>query len=151
MSIKTIMARADAATPGPWEGPCPGCAEAFERTRWNQMYCTDRCRRNHRERTRGSALRNERHARYRATDAGRSRSAAATRRRYAAAPDKALARAMVGHAVREGSLVRPDTCGGCRAEARVEAHHPRGYDRDHWLDVDWLCKRCHVVAHEGDA
>lgn len=31
---------------------------------------------------------------------------------------------------------------------RVEAHHHKGYDEDHWLDVVWLCRSCHVLAEE---
>ena len=59
----------------------------------------------------------------------------------------ALAHAMVHRAVKRGVLTRPDHCARCGVETKPEAHHPRGYAPEHWLDVDWLCVDCHVAAH----
>ncbi len=37
------------------------------------------------------------------------------------------------------------------AEIEVEAHHHRGYDLEHRLDVLWLCRPHHEEAHHGAA
>lgn len=48
-------------------------------------------------------------------------------------------------AVREGRLVR-QPCEVCAA-VEVYAHHPRGYQGAHRLDVQWLCLRHHMEVH----
>jgi hypothetical protein len=56
-----------------------------------------------------------------------------------------LARAAVRDAVKRGTLLRqPCWCG--RAG---QAHHPRGYDEEHRLDVEWLCALHHAAAHKA--
>lgn len=66
--------------------------------------------------------------------------------------DVAIAHALVHYAVKTGKLKRPDTCQQCGLPALgsrvIEAHHHKGYDRTHRLDVMWLCTSCHV-ALEG--
>jgi hypothetical protein len=47
-----------------------------------------------------------------------------------------------GHAVEAaielGELTRPAVCGDCGTDKRkIEAHHHKGYQREHWLDVVW--------------
>jgi hypothetical protein len=54
------------------------------------------------------------------------------------------ARAAVVRAVCTGKLVRPATCSYCGLGGMIQAHHDRGYARDHWLDVIWLCTTCHA-------
>jgi hypothetical protein len=47
-------------------------------------------------------------------------------------------------------LIKPTACEKCGAEKPkrdIAAHHPRGYDEDHILDVEWLCRSCHAVVH----
>ncbi len=51
----------------------------------------------------------------------------------------------VGVAVRSGRLVR-QPCVDCGAE-KVQAHHHNGYDREHELDVTWLCPLHHKARH----
>ena len=46
-----------------------------------------------------------------------------------------------------GLITKPNACAMCNSVARLHAHHGRGYDKAHWLDVDWLCAPCHKVAH----
>jgi len=60
---------------------------------------------------------------------------------------KAHAHAMVYQALKRGKLVRPPHCQhpGCDTPT-VEGHHHRGYEREHWLDVVWLCRRHHEEA-----
>lgn len=61
-------------------------------------------------------------------------------------PEKARAHRLVFEAVRAGVLVRPETCSKCAAVCRAQAHH---LDYRQPLKVEWLCKRCHVVADKA--
>lgn len=59
------------------------------------------------------------------------------------------ARRAVQRAVERGALVKPSRCQRCStwtAQSLLHGHHHNGYDAAHWLDVEWLCPRCHVVA-----
>ena len=50
----------------------------------------------------------------------------------------------VNTAVLEGRLVRPFTCENCKKMGlRIEGHHHLGYEPEHWLDIQWLCSKCH--------
>lgn len=60
-------------------------------------------------------------------------------------PEKAAARSAVGYALVTGRLIRPTHCHKCGRKCSPEGHHHRGYDRK--LDVVWLCKSCHRLAH----
>ncbi|MGE3779067.1 MAG: hypothetical protein AB7F89_17915 [Pirellulaceae bacterium] len=59
-------------------------------------------------------------------------------------PQKAKARSAVSQAIESGRLRRPQACSNCGAVGMVEAHHFNGYAEEHWLDVQWLCKTCHL-------
>ncbi len=61
--------------------------------------------------------------------------------------ERSAARHAVNNAILAGRLVRPATCSGCGAIAMVHGHHD---DYARQLDVRWLCKPCHDVAHLGD-
>lgn len=62
-------------------------------------------------------------------------------------PNKAKARNAVDKAVLAGRLVKPDTCADCRtAGLPLDGHH-ESYDPSRWLDVVWLCRRCHLRLH----
>lgn len=56
----------------------------------------------------------------------------------------------VENAIKSGRLVRPSHCEGCGAECTPEAHHHRGYEREFWLVVKWLCEMCHKAEHRKD-
>ena len=53
--------------------------------------------------------------------------------------------AAVQYAIQKGTLIRPDTCEKC-GKTNPEGHHSNGYEKEHWLDVEWLCKDCHGEA-----
>jgi len=57
------------------------------------------------------------------------------------------ARWTLGKALQRGKIQRPDACQACGAVGKVEGHHYRGYAREFWLDVRWLCKICHGREH----
>lgn len=48
---------------------------------------------------------------------------------------------------RSGQLVKPAACQGCGRTLHIVAHHHLGYEPEHWLDVQWLCRPCHKAAH----
>lgn len=52
------------------------------------------------------------------------------------------ARNTVREAIKQGLLTRPTTCERCGVVGPVEASHA-SYERDQWLVVRWLCRRCH--------
>lgn len=61
-------------------------------------------------------------------------------------PLQVKARIAVSHAITSGRLSRPSWCSHCLLPCKPEAHHHRGYDEAHWLDVQWLCRPCHREA-----
>lgn len=76
--------------------------------------------------------------------------AANSRRRYHTNPvsrAKSIARQAVAKALKNGTLVRPAACEHCYKHVKLEAHHANGYDTPHWLDVTWLCRKCHRKAN----
>jgi hypothetical protein len=81
-----------------------------------------------------------------------ARLAADQRRRRAAEPEKTRARKAVQNALRRGQLTKPPACQSCeRTDApRLIAHHHRGYAREHWLDVEWICDSCHQRHHSQE-
>jgi len=51
----------------------------------------------------------------------------------------------VYYAVKTGVLVRPDVCSRCGASGKkIQAHHA---DYAKPLEVEWLCRVCHVQIH----
>jgi hypothetical protein len=61
-------------------------------------------------------------------------------------PNRRAAQKAVERAVRRGQLVA-QPCEECGDEP-TQAHHP-SYEPGKWLDVVWLCKVCHEMAHHG--
>ena len=59
-------------------------------------------------------------------------------------PEKIRARDNVYRAIKTGKLKRLpcEICG----DPNSEAHHHNGYDKDHVLDVEWLCRKHHIEA-----
>lgn len=55
------------------------------------------------------------------------------------------ARTYVQDAIMNGKLIRPEHCEICeRKSQHIEAHH---CDYRQPLDVQWLCRNCHVLYH----
>jgi len=60
---------------------------------------------------------------------------------------KANARKAVDRAIERGSLVR-QPCRICGTTENVHGHH-WSHEREHWLDVYWLCVACHRRVDAG--
>jgi hypothetical protein len=88
--------------------------------------------------------------RYRLSEKGRAtnvRGTLAYRRRH---PERYAAREAVYRALRKGVLKRAEGCLRCCQGVKVQAHHHRGYAPEHWLDVVWLCRSCHLTMHQKE-
>ena len=59
-------------------------------------------------------------------------------------PKKYKAHKMVGNAIRDGILIRPNKCECCESTLNIQAHHD---DYNKPLDVRWICVRCHKKWH----
>lgn len=63
-------------------------------------------------------------------------------------PDKRSAQHAVGNAIRDGILVRPKECEHCLStERKIQGHH-WSYLEENWLEVMWLCTKCHAAEHK---
>lgn len=59
------------------------------------------------------------------------------------------ARNAIAQALRSRRMVRPDLCQSPGCVNRAEnAHHHKGYAKEFWLDVKWVCRACHVGAEQ---
>lgn len=87
----------------------------------------------------------ERTRAYKRSGDGRRRSFAQRQRDIA--EGKHSARMAVLRAAAKG-LIERKPCEVCEATP-VEGHHYLGYAREHWLDVQWLCRQHHEEAHHG--
>lgn len=138
-------------------------ARAEAKRAWNRKYAESergRTRRAEQIATpEAQALAHERYVRYRQTDkyqASQARYAAtakgkATQNAYQATqrlqrPERIAARAAVYALVRKGIIERPPICQKC-GMPKPDAHHFLGYAPEHWLSIEWLCRKCHKAAH----
>jgi hypothetical protein len=92
----------------------------------------------------------ERTKRYRAANKERVRmwnhkAQPVRRKKY---PDQTHAYNAIYRNIRSGKLVRSPFCQMCLQSEQgpkgIESHHYAGYDREHWIDVVWLCHACHM-------
>jgi len=60
---------------------------------------------------------------------------------------KVAARMAIYKRVANGRIKRPEVCSDCGITCIPEAHHHKGYEREHRLDVIWLCQMCHKRLH----
>lgn len=65
-------------------------------------------------------------------------------------PMKRRARLEVNQALKRGRLKRPETCFDCGqvpakcsdGRSGLMADHYKGYNRENWLVIHWICRRC---------
>src|SRR5208282_1793867 len=54
----------------------------------------------------------------------------------------------VGSAIKSGRMKIPEACERCGVpQFDLEGHHYLGYAPEHYLDVRWLCPKCHSIEH----
>ena len=70
--------------------------------------------------------------------------------RRAEHPEREQARSAVRWAVERGAIVKPCACERCGAASPLDGHH-WSYEREHWLDVEWICRSCHLNEHRAEA
>lgn len=91
---------------------------------------------------------------YRVSQAGRATQSRKDKTQQQLNPLHWGARSAVWRAKRSGKLEPTRYCEiqGClvRAYDGLQAHHHKGYDKKHWLDVVWLCPKHHLEAHNGN-
>lgn len=69
-----------------------------------------------------------------------------SRKRYLKFRDKHIARSKVARAVKNGIIIKPDTCENCGDKEPLQGHHE---DYTKPLEVRWLCRICHLDLHGG--
>jgi hypothetical protein len=83
---------------------------------------------------------------YAKTDAGIEAGNKAKNKYTKKNPIKRLASHMVNNAVRDGKIIKPDTCENCKSKPkRLHGHH---CDYAFPLVVNWLCPACHNKWHK---
>jgi hypothetical protein len=71
-----------------------------------------------------------------------ARYSAIQRERY---PERKHARDAVYRALKTGKLIKPDSCQDCNTETDDLQGHHESYEQDEWLNVKWLCRKCHRI------
>ena len=66
----------------------------------------------------------------------------------AANQHKRKAHYAVSIALRDGKLIKGDCCEGCETTTETLQGHHWSYLEEHWLDVVWLCPKCHGLEHK---
>lgn len=87
----------------------------------------------------------ERHRRYQATDNGKLSIKKSREKWLLQNSDKRAAHILLGNAVRNGRLSKPNVCQVCGAGGRIHGHHD---DYAKPLDVIWCCAKCHTAIHK---
>lgn len=123
----------------------------FNRNRSRRDGLDHRCKPCHREQSKAWQRGPGKDAHQRAVKAWLQRNPerrlAADQRTRSKNPTHWRARRAVREALLRGTLVRPSHCTECGSAGPIQGHHWRGYDPAEWLNVKWLCTRCHRVAH----
>jgi hypothetical protein len=90
----------------------------------------------------------DRHKSYQKTDAGKASITASRKKWLNQSPEKRAAHVILGNAVRDGRIEKPDHCSKCgkkEVSRRIHAHH---HDYTKPVDVTWLCTQCHKDEHK---
>ena len=63
-------------------------------------------------------------------------------------PHKRKAQNALSNAVRDGDVLKLEFCEHCfSSDKKIQGHH-WSYLEEHWLDVIWLCTKCHGLEHK---
>lgn len=124
--IKTLD---EMQNPNPYRRYCIECKRKLSR----ELYIANRVKRNAQKKA------------YRQSDRGKLIAKKISKRVEIEKRDMRLAHYKVRDALVSGKLVKM-SCMRC-GETKVHAHHHLGYEREHQLDVQWLCDIHHKDAH----
>jgi hypothetical protein len=134
---------------------CVQCGKVFQPIRKTKEFCSRLCSHNnwvdrHKE---GWKEYNEQwretHPNYWREYYKDGRGVEVQKRRHAKHPLNRKARGAVSSALNSGRLIKPLRCEICGCVEKLEAHHYKGYEKEHWLDVQWLCHEDHLKADNG--
>ena len=92
----------------------------------------------------------ERHKIYQKTEAGKSAMKAGRDKWVSQSPEKRAAHVILGNAVRNSMILKPDFCSKCgkkEVSRKIHAHH---HDYTKPVDVTWLCAQCHKDEHKDE-
>jgi len=67
------------------------------------------------------------------------------RKRY---PEKQIAQWKARNARVGGHIKKPDKCEECNNKATLQGHHYKGYTKENWYAVKFLCPKCHTKEHK---
>ena len=84
---------------------------------------------------------------YSKTEKGKQAHKRAREKYFENYPMKKAAHVVTGNAIRDGRLIRADSCSECGSSGNIEGHHD---DYSKPLDVRWLCKKCHTDWHKNN-
>lgn len=128
------------------------CREAYQKDPQKVIERTNAYRREH-----GRGDRTEERAREKQHPNYAARMRAANARDVKKHPDRARARWRLAKAVRDGRLVRPETCSLCGEKppetrpgvSGIDFDHCYGYAPENALRGQWVCRSCHVKAERS--
>ncbi len=124
---------------------CPQCVRDKYK-KYDSQHATQR------KRWRQSQAGKESHRKYRQSNNGKITAQKAQKRRTEENCDirhnKKCARRAVAIAIKAGNIIKSSICSLCGRSSNIESHHHLGYDKEHWLDIQWLCRDCHHSTHE---
>ena len=87
-----------------------------------------------------------RHEKYQASDAGKAAGSRAKKRWAESNIVKRAASTIIGNAVRDGKVIKPNNCEQCGIKHhRIHGHHD---DYAYPMVVRWLCPKCHCAWHK---
>ena len=129
---------------------CKGCtkkdSKKVRESRREYYMNYDRNRPNHEERTRKNCERTKRQRR--GSPEVRKKLLEKNRESKIKFPMRMKARYYLSNAVRDGKIVKSRSCGHCGVSGVVIHGHHWSYEEPHWLDVVWLCVKCHGKEHK---
>jgi hypothetical protein len=135
---------------------CLHCGKLFSAQRKTKKYCSRPCQHNywiasHKEEWK------EYNSQWRKDNSGywkeyyaSGKGVEVQKKRHAKHPLNRKARGAVSSALNTGRLIKPERCDVCNKKEKLQAHHWKGYEKEFWLDVQWLCHSDHLKAHADE-
>lgn len=124
---------------------CEECGKKFTANMNFQKFCSVICYRRARMKKPIEKMKAKiRHKAYKQTEKGKASSIKSTLIQREKNYEKYLARANVRNHISAGKIIKPTICSMCNEVNKLDAHHHKGYSKEHRLDVIWLCRTCHV-------